>query len=629
MIIDKQKIKRQALLVPCKTKEALRNWLKVYLKFDVFDCIVSRYATACPLDAAWELYKFGLNPQTHQPHRWLFAAGRSTQKTISLAAIETALVLHTRRNVIHFAGSKDQVDTAYSYMKQFFNRPFIRDLIKGDVKSTETIFLIPDYKNELWLKGNSGPQIQELNPDAVRTVNVKVLPITPFTVQSKHESIVSTDEIHTLKGEKAYAYKDIRKIPCASWDGKPWIRAGISSRKSPDSIVEMEIADKEKTGLIVKNWTVLEGVQRCPDIRSGTDFEHIRMVNVYDGKEKTEDEFKSYDGKDKDKYEKVTFASGCLKCPIRSICMTDLKKQTCTSKHLQNVEAAIVDYLSDNDRGWYLAQCMSMQPSKEGLVFARYDEDVHHIDADAMYEIFTGKKPEYPQNLSSLIQLFRMKGLKCYAGLDWGYTDPFAISIIFTDGERAFVAYSFAKSGLEVEKDIVPFLRTLQAQFGNFRIFPDTARPDNNAALIGHGFDVFIDFTKKIDTGITKIRSFLAPMAGPPKLYLLKGHNDPLKDEMRKYHRIMNLDGTPSEEIADEFNHNVDALRYFFLNVFGDGPDVIMSVETDDTKLGMSGIPSFQPSPYTYTTPLPDTKPKPTTGGSSGGFMWDFGSSEE
>lgn len=623
-MLTKDQLRRQALLVPCKTKQALKNWFKVYLGFEAFDCVVSRHATSSPMDAAWETYTFALNPPGRAPKRYLFAAGRSTQKTITLAAVETAILLHTGRNCLHFAGSKDQVDTAYSYMKQFFNKDLVRDLIQGEIKASETIFIVPKANDIHWLDGKKGEEILKLDPNS-RIANIKVLPISPFTVQSKHEPVVSTDEIHTLKGEKAYAYKDIRKIPTASHDGKPWIRLGISSRKAPDSLVEMEMASAKKTGLIVKNWTVLEGVERCPDERSGVDFVHERHVDIIKGDILTQEEFAIYDGKDKDKYDLVKFASQCLTCPMASVCKTDLKKQTGTSKHLQSIEAAITDYTGDQDRSWYLAQCMSMQPSKEGLVFSRYDEDIHHISADEMYELFMGVKPKVPQTQESLIRLFRMKGLTLYAGLDWGYTDPFAIVLLFTDGERAFVVHSFAKTNWEVEKDIVPYLKSLTAKFGHFRIFPDTARPDNNNALKGHEFDVFDDFVKKIDTGVTKIRSFLSPMAGAPKLYLLKDHCESLDEEMKMYHRIMNLDGTPTDEIADEWNHSVDGLRYIFLNVFVDGGKFVMVVGSDSEDQS-NLIPH---DPYSLHINKPMRSVPASQVGSTGntGFSWDFGNS--
>ena len=617
--------KRQSLLVQCRDKKALRNWFKIYLGFDVFDSIVSRYATSCPLDAAWEIYSFGVNPNSREPRRYLFAAARATQKTITLAAVETALVLHTGRNCLHFAGSKDQVDTAYAYMKQFFSKELIRDLIQGDIKASETIFLVPKFDNRLWLEGKTGEEIMEEAPDSIKITSVKVLPISPFTVQSKHESVVSTDEIHTLKGEKAYAYKDIRKIPVASHDGKPWVRLGISSRKSPDSLVEIEIDDAKNTGLIVKNWTVLEGVERCPDERSGTDFVHERYTNILTGKFLTKDEYTEYDGKDKEKFNKVNFASKCLTCPLRSVCQTDLKKQTSKSKHLQSVDSAITDYTSDNDRQWYLAQCMSMQPSKEGLVFGRFDEDVHHVTADEMYETFTGQKPQYPQTQESLSRLFRMKGLACYVGLDWGFTDPFAVVVIYTDGERVFVIHTFATTGWEVEKDVVPYLYMLEAKFGKFRIFPDTARPDNNS-VIKAKFDVHDDFIKKIDTGITKIRAFISPNHGSTKLFVLRGHNDYLVGEIRKYHYILNLDGTPTEDIADEYNHSIDALRYVFLNVFVDGAGILVDIGVSDEterQISMDPYNSF------VRQPINPVNLDIGVSSNSGSFKWDFGGSDE
>lgn len=636
MLIDKKTQLRQALLVPCKDKKALSNWLRIYLGYHAFETLTSRFATATPLDAAWDLYNFCMKPEGKTPKTYLFAAARDTQKTITLAAIEVAVMLHARRNVLHFAGSQDQVDTAYAYMKQFFNKDFVRDLIDGDIKSSETIFLIPDNDLgvKLWLDGRTGKEIQKENPNAVRTVNAKVLPITPFTVQSKHEPMVSTDEIHTLKGEKAYAYKDIRKIPTASWDGKPWARAGISSRKAPDSLVEKEIAGAPKSGLIVKNWTVFEGLEMCPDSRSGTDFIHTRFVNVFTGVILTEQEYQKYDGHDKDKFSKTNFATGCLSCPLRSVCLSDLKTPKPHNKHLKSIESEIVNYLADEkDRGWYLAQCLSMQPSKEGIVFGQYENAVHGCSADEMYEVFMGEVPKTPQNLDSLIRLFRIKGLKCYMGLDWGFTDPLAIVILFTDGERAFVVYSFSKTGMEPAKDVVPLLKELAAKFGKFRIFPDTARPDNNKTLKGASFDVFDNFTKKIDTGVTAIRNFLCDKDGNQKIWFLNEHTvsqDPdirlIQDEMKIYHYKRKNDGTLSDEIEDVDNHSIDSLRYVFLNLFAEGAGGVVMVDQEE-KTQQATVVEGNINPFAHINlknARRDDGGSDSSSGSGGGFNWDF-----
>ena len=567
--MDDVKLKRSLLLVPCTTKEHLQNWFKTFLDFHVFDTISSRFATATPLDAAWEVYKFTMFPEQRTPRNHLFASARSTQKTITLAALEVAVLLHAKRTVLHFAGSKDQVEAGYQYVKKFLNLPLIRDLLEGDITQTQTELLIPDYDNKMWLDGKTSKEILKEDPGAIKKIKVFVKTISQFTTQGQHESFLGIDEIHTLKGEKRQAYMDIRKIPVSSWDGKPWARVNISSRKSPTSVVEQEIANKEKSGLIVKQWTVFEGVEQCPSDRHGNNFIHNRYINVYNGAEKTEEEFEAYDGKDKDKYSFTTLSDGCLNCPLRSVCMADLAKPKTYNKHHQSVESAIVDFVSDADRGWYIAQCLSLQPSREGIVFSRFDRNEFEKTPSEMYEIFTGESPGRDLSEDELIAFMLSKGVKAYAGLDHGYTDPMAIVVNYEDSVGTiYTMKTIAKQGLDPNQ-VVEEVRKIVDKYKITHLYPDTATPAINALIKKAKIvRVMDDFDKKdgIANGIALIRGKISPAVGPTKYYGLQGNCDELISEMEKYSYSTDSSGKFTDEPEDEFNHLLDAQRYSALN---------------------------------------------------------------
>jgi hypothetical protein len=586
------------------------------------------------MDAAWELYSFCMNPPDKSPKQFLYASSRATQKTLLLAAVETVLAIHSRRPIVHFAAAREQVKPAKKYMVEFSQRPYIRELLKSDPTSVNIIYLVPESDNELWLKGWNAIEIQKGRedstglhagrPDSLREVEIELAGISGATTQGKHTSIVSVDEVSSLKGEKISFYNDIKKVPIASHDGKPYVVFKISTRRGAYSVVEKEISEASKTGLNVRRWTVLEGVEKCPDERSGTDFIHQRYVSVTQGQCSTEEEYVNLEDKKKKDFEVTALATKCLSCPLRVVCRGDLKKQRSKSKHLQPIDAAIVEYAS-SDRDFYNSQCLSLMPTKEGLVLSRFDEDLHVVSADEMFQIFTGSKPPRAINPDQLINLFRSKGLKFYAGIDWGFTDPTAIVVVATDGERAFTLYAMSRSNMEVVKDVVPILKQLEARFGKLVYFPDTARPDNNATLISLGFAVDDAFDKgTIDSGITQIRTLLSPNIGSPRMYLLKGETDPLVDEVKKYHYLANTDGTISDDIADEFNHLIDAWRYLIINVFGGGQKVIMTIEnTDPDGLSASGLMSN--SPFSSNTGVGDGISVRSTVSGGNGFVFNFG----
>jgi len=574
-VIDTQ---RAGLLIPCESKDHLADWLNLYLDFHVFDTQVSRFATSSPLDALWEAYDFMMRPDSRKPKTFLFASARSTQKTITLAAFDILQVLHGKRNLVHFAGSKDQVDSGYSYIKAFASMPYIRDLIDGDITQTGTDFYIPESDNELWLNGSTCKELKEKCPDELRKVEILVRPITPYTVQGLHMS-TTVDEIHTLKGEKAAAYKDIRKIPIASWDGKPWIRLGISSRKSPNSIVEHEIENKDKTGLIVRQWTVFEGVEQCPADRHGNEFIHDRYINVYNGVELTEDQFGLYDKKDKDKFEKATLSTGCLTCPLRTVCLGDLSKHKEVNKHHQSIEAAITDFVSDGDRSWYIAQCLSLQPSREGLVFSRFDTATFEKTPREVYNIFTGTDPGRDISEQEIISVMVKAGVKRYAGLDHGFTDPMAIASIYEDSVgRVYIMSVISLTGLEPNQ-VVDQVRLMVEKYQVTHLYPDTAQPSINELIRKARIILVVDdFDKKdgIANGITLIRSKITPSGGGETMMVgLKGNCNPLVYEMERYHYMTDTSGKILDEPEDLYNHTVDALRYAAINRWNKGSRVM------------------------------------------------------
>ena len=583
---DDNRFMRNLLLTPCISKEALGDWFKVFLGVELFSNIVSRHATSSPLDAAWELYDFALRPKGQKPELFLYASSRATQKTLLLAAVETALILHSQRNIIHYAAFRSQVKPAHQYMVNFASRPYIKDLLKDDPTQSNIVYLVPiDPQNEKYLSGISINELYREDPLSIRLTSLELLGISAANTQGRHESIISIDEVSSLSGADIGYYNDIAKIPIASWKGDPYLLFKISTRRGAYSVVEKEISNAEKTGLNVRRWTVFEGIERCSDERSGTDFVHERYVDVTTGSFLTKPEYDLLEPKRQKDHEMIKYASGCLNCPLRVHCGTDAKKQKSESIYLQKIDAAIVDRLS-TDLDFYNSQCMSLMPAKEGLVFTKYDPSVHFIEADEMYKTFTGEHPPQPQTRDSLVRLFRSRGLACYIGLDWGFTDPTAITVLFTDGTRAFIVETFSKPGLEPERHIVPILREMQQRYGSFKIFPDTARPDNNSILARNGFSVYDKFEKKIGQGVDLIRAALMPAVGTPNLFLLRGHADELNDELKLYHYVIGPDGTPTDDIADENNHSIDTVRYIYLNIFGKTRTIMAASEvTPDNPL--------------------------------------------
>ena len=241
-------------------KEQLRLWLIFFLGVDLADCTVSRFSTSNPLDMVWDIYQFCADDKNEEPLDLRYIAGRASQKTLSLAALQILLPLHFKRPAVHFGGTLAQAKRAYTYFKKFVMRPYVRDTLKDEPTQQKTVFIV------------DGEEIE-----------IEILSISTMAVQGAHAPIVSLDELAALSPDKVKAYEDVSGIPTYTHDGRPWIKFGISSRKGAYTVIEREYEEREKTGTLFKFWTVLENTSKCPDSISGTQ-NYSYYVNALENK---------------------------------------------------------------------------------------------------------------------------------------------------------------------------------------------------------------------------------------------------------------------------------------------------------------------------------------------------------
>lgn len=545
---------RKMLRVPLKSREDLKNWLLGYLGVDLADCVVSRYADKTPLDMVWDIYQLCMDEHNLYPKDLRYIAGRSSQKTLSLAALQILLPLHFKRSVVHFGGTVKQAKRAYTYFRSFVTRPYIREYLVSEPTQNETVLMIDGEK-----------------------ITVEILPISRMSVQGAHAPIVSLDELASLAPDKVAAYEDVSGVPTYTKDGKPWFKFGISSRQGAYTVIESEYSQAEKKGIAFHFWTVLENTKRCPDEISGTE-PLSYYVNIQDNEAVLEEQYQLLSPAEQSKFEKVNAYNKCFTCPLKVVCAGDLKKQKSQCKTLRPVQSVIKEFMGA-DYSWFLSQLMSLTPSLEGLVFSKFKREKFEKTPDEIYEIFMGTKPLQPVSKEALIQLMLQKGVKAYAGLDYGYTDPTVLVICYEDSiGTVYVMKVFAETNLDPDQ-LIQKIKELHSIYKFTVIYPDTAQPALNALLRKQKFvKVIDDFDKKgqIQNGIALIRQKLSPTVGDTKLMGIKGECDFLVDEFQKYHYLMNAAGKIIEEPADEFNHAIDALRYAAINMWSRGGALVL-----------------------------------------------------
>jgi hypothetical protein len=543
------------------SREDLKNWILGFLDVDLADCKVSRYATSTPLDMTWEIYEFCANQTNDDPMTIMFIAGRGSQKTLSCAVLQILLPLHFGRGVVHLGGTEDQANRAYSYFKKFVNRKYIKNFLKDDPKISKTSFVV-----------NS------------KEVDIEILPLTIASVNGPHQPVVSIDELASLAPNKLEAYPSIAGIPVYTHDGKPWIQFGISSRKGRYTIIETEYEERHKTGTIFKFWTTLENTQRCPDEISGT--EPLEMyVNPFEAKALLQQEFDELDPLKKDAFEKVNAKKGCYSCPLASQCGGDLKNQISTCRSLQPTRATIKNF-KKSPLDWWLSQRMSLQPSAEDLIYPKFSRKDFEKTPREIYKIFTGIDPGVDLTKADIIRELVKSGVKRYAGVDHGYTHPFAIVIVFEDSVgNVFVMKAYEETNLE-PGDLVDLVAKLKVEFQFTTIYPDTAAPAINKMLKKVSV-VKDDFKKDVDAGIQLIRHKMNPSVGPTKFYGLKGEVTPLVNNLEKYHFQLDGGGKLTDKPVKEFDDSHDALSYIAQNRWNSSKAIINPTETiQESEIG-------------------------------------------
>ena len=542
------------LLIPCTTKEHFQAWLNIYLAVDLADFTVSRFSSTNPLDAAWSLYQYAVFNESDEPLKIMFVASRGSQKTLLLAATEVAVMLHDRRSVLHFAAIKEQSKVGFDYIKKFLQMPYVKHLLTTKPTIDEVKLAIPDIND---------PDDEPLE------VGAKVLSISEGQVQGQHYSFVSVDELLVLQFGKRKAYEDIPGTLSADYrTGKPSIMAEISSRKGAFSLVEKKISEAPKTGLNVKSWTVLELTKACPDSRSGTE-PVIYYSNPYLGVIQDEPKFQALPENEKKGYYKVDGFDGCIKCPIAPICCSDLKKQTSKSKALRAVQSVISEF-KNNSIEWFLSQLMSMKPSSEGLIYGKYTRERHVKTAKEIWQMITGEEVAQKPTIHQIVDKLKSTGYRLYAGLDHtGGQANAAINVVAINKTgMIFVLEGFAQPKLDIE-DVAIELTRLKSIFEFEIIFADPAAADKNQWLAKKKkFRIKDSFDRSIDAGIEILRSKLMAGSGDITIYLLDERTATIQDEFSKYHYKENSDGTYSNVPEDEFNHNLDAMRYILINIF-------------------------------------------------------------
>lgn len=180
-----------------------------------------------------------------------------------------------------------------------------------------------------------------------------------------------------------------------------------------------------------------------------------------------------------------------------------------------------------------------------GLVYDCFDEDENQCD---------------PVQLPA--------GTKFFAGLDWGFTDPFALAIRgITPEGRHFGVSEFLKSGMTIN-DIVELCRQMKRIWNIQAFYCDPSQPGSIEEMSRAGLTA-IPAVNDIRIGIDKHYELLKTR----RLKYFRGKNQHTLDETETYHYPEPEDLGPDEDSkeqlpVDQNNHLMDANRYVTISTY-------------------------------------------------------------
>lgn len=585
----KQRIK--ALFTPCKTKAELKNWILFHLGMDLPDTTVSRYADTNPLDSIWHIYDICVNNNNPDlVDELLYVASRGSGKTLGVAIAELLVILHDQRDVVHVGAILSQAKRCYDYQMTFM----LNDKIRGVLEHADKEGI--KFLEKLNMEKSLFNLIDRTNRQRIKTT-LEVLPCTLKAVNGPHVPLVVVDEIDTVSGEGLKAFKDISGM-LDSRGGKRALRVGISTRKSRYGLMNSQIENAESAGRTVKYWTALEFTQRCPDDRSGTK-PTVGYVLQEDMEVITEEQWERKSKNKKDEYTKNIFpGEKCLSCPIAALCLGDAKNQTSTSDMLKPISDPIKKAM-ENGPDWAISQLFNLKPSVEGIIYKEFDERRHVKDWNGMWKILTGN--EYPGECDhdTFVKKCHQMKLSCYAGIDWGWSNPSTVVYFFVDNRENVYVVRCEGMTYTNNPTWVQMIKQKWHQMYRCQLyFPDMANPGDAVTMKQEGLPCPSKQTKDTDGGIQVVKKWLRSLASPvPKMYFAEETCTPIIQEFGMYHFKVDAAGEITEEPAKEYDHWLDALRYAMYELFAKSTLVSISEDMPEQKItDGSGVFTRMPS---------------------------------
>lgn len=544
----------QTFLTQFTSAQQLKDWILVFFGLDMPMGHIDPDSNSSPIEWMYDAYSNYLNNKGNEVPGYIVLSSRDSYKTLSESMLAVILMAHFNCTIAHLAAIEQQASKAVQYVNSFIAKvkPYLE--FHGKVVDTQS-------KRKVGITARDG--------------NIAYINVIVATLQgcnSEHCNILSIDEIDVMRFPQAY--EEAKFIP-GMMNGQFPLTIKTSTRKFAFGLMQKEMDERDKSRERLLKWNIIDVTEKCQPQRHLPDLpKEIRYIaKRLPLKQISEEEYTLLIDEKKPDYDRIEVFAGCAKCPLLPVCKTRLatRPDSDVGGLYKPIDFTIGQF-GKVSPDMAEAQLMCWKPSSTGLVYPRFDETEvtgNTLTISQAWEIFTGNEAPIGISLDMLIELFHQKGIKFYAGLDWGFRHYYSIIVSAKIPNGDFWIFeTFAMGGLEFE-DELKYAKVFRDKYKILKWFPDTAMPSSIKTFRKNKMPCK-EFKKDVLGGIEAIRGQVVDATGKRKLKVIKTEeNDFLIQGFKHHHFKLDAAGRPTKDPDDEeYADAMDALRYVGQNLF-------------------------------------------------------------
>jgi hypothetical protein len=565
----------QFFFEPCKSKEELRRWIKLFLHVELPDEAVDKESTSTPLDFVWTVYSSMMDRKG--PKRHVAACARNTGKTLTACVIRFLGMVHFRRSGTHLAADLNQAASASMYLEKFLLIPELTAYVKSNNARTKELHNLP---------ANSFTDVSYCN--------VRIVTATIKGVNSQRGSLNTRDEVDLVPQE---ILSESAFIADPTPEGLPPVEVNLSSRKSNSGPIQRMIDEAEAgdTSIVLHKWSMVDWMKPCPAEEYRPDLGRITAW-INNETLATTWGLESYNclsDAEKQLQRQVDAFHGCRACTAFIACQARSQARTSTRGRLRDAQfvAQVLKEVADSSA--IIAQALNWKPESSAVVFRVFNRRRHFLKAAEFYRWVTGQWFIPPESTAAdvesimsagddlakllltpikrqIYEAMRKCGWKVHFGIDWGSHDPAVCVVVgyHKPSRRMAVLHVEAMTGYPNEDWAKYVAASAWINYPGDLVCPDMEDPNGPIYFGRLHIPCHDKKPPKIAPGVSQIRSFLwNPITQKEHFAMLDdgdmGMNRWCAECMEKWTYKKTVIGYDYAHFEDnQYTHPIDALRY-------------------------------------------------------------------